>query len=61
VLETPEEGMKEASELSFKVGVRKASGEKCARCWNFSGSVGENKDFPQVCKRCYDIINRKEQ
>ncbi|MGB2600140.1 MAG: isoleucine--tRNA ligase [Candidatus Omnitrophota bacterium] len=56
VAEKSEEGMEGALEMPFKVGVKRAPGDKCARCWNFSKSVGENKDFPELCKRCYDII-----
>jgi isoleucyl-tRNA synthetase len=34
------------------VEVRRAPGEKCERCWNYSTHVGENKEFPTVCERC---------
>ena len=34
------------------VEVKRAPGEKCERCWNFSTHVGENQDFPTVCERC---------
>jgi isoleucyl-tRNA synthetase len=34
------------------IGVEKASGGKCARCWNYSTHVGENADYPTVCERC---------
>jgi isoleucyl-tRNA synthetase len=61
VVEKPEEDMEAAMEMPFKVGVKRAPGDKCARCWNFSGSVGENKDFPELCKRCYDIIMERSR
>jgi isoleucyl-tRNA synthetase len=34
------------------VEVRRAPGEKCERCWNYSTHVGENKELPTVCERC---------
>ncbi|MDJ0510710.1 MAG: isoleucine--tRNA ligase [Crocosphaera sp.] len=34
------------------VGVIKAEGEKCERCWNYSTKVGEFKDDPAICERC---------
>jgi isoleucyl-tRNA synthetase len=37
---------------ALRVEVRRAAGEKCERCWNYSTHVGENKDFPTVCERC---------
>ena len=39
-----------------KVVIKKADGEKCARCWNYSTSVGENKDMPDLCSRCCGIV-----
>jgi isoleucyl-tRNA synthetase len=34
------------------VEVRRAPGEKCDRCWNYSMHVGENKEYPTICERC---------
>ncbi len=34
------------------VGIAKAEGEKCDRCWNYSTHVGEFKDNPTLCERC---------
>jgi len=36
---------------SVKVGVRKASGAKCARCWKYSPQVGKMTD-PLLCEEC---------
>jgi len=36
--------------------VNKAEGEKCARCWNYSRSVGSNKDLPDICTRCQRVF-----
>ena len=42
----------EDSEVPFGVKVEKAEGEKCARCWMYSKTVGLNKTHPTVCERC---------
>jgi isoleucyl-tRNA synthetase len=34
------------------ISVDRASGEKCARCWNYSMRVGEDDENPAVCERC---------
>ena len=40
----------------LKVGVRKAAGNKCERCWKYSTSVGELEDHPTICGRCRNIV-----
>jgi isoleucyl-tRNA synthetase len=34
------------------VGVEKARGSKCERCWIYEESVGSNTKHPTVCARC---------
>jgi isoleucyl-tRNA synthetase len=34
------------------VGVSRAKGEKCNRCWNYSATVGANAEHPALCVRC---------
>lgn len=34
------------------VGVVKAEGEKCERCWNYSTHVGEIAEHSTICERC---------
>ncbi|MEK7307707.1 MAG: class I tRNA ligase family protein, partial [Nitrospirota bacterium] len=36
----------------------KAPGRKCSRCWNWSESVGRNKDFDELCGRCCEVLTR---
>jgi isoleucyl-tRNA synthetase len=43
------------------VKVERADGKKCARCWNYSTRVGENKRYPTVCERCSEAIAEIEQ
>jgi isoleucyl-tRNA synthetase len=37
---------------SFSIGIVKAQGQKCDRCWNYSVSVGEFPEDPTICDRC---------
>jgi isoleucyl-tRNA synthetase len=34
------------------IGVVKADGQKCDRCWNYSTYVGESEEHPLICDRC---------
>lgn len=34
------------------IGVTKAVGEKCERCWRFDNQIGEDADHPGACPRC---------
>ena len=36
----------------LKIGVAKARGTKCERCWNYSETVGEVAGHPTICTRC---------
>jgi isoleucyl-tRNA synthetase len=50
-------GAYKSSEIEgLAVVVERAEGKKCERCWNWSTSVGEYKDFPELCKRCYEVL-----
>jgi len=37
---------------NLQIGVERAEGAKCERCWNYSIHVGENAAYPTVCERC---------
>ena len=47
--------------LPLYVSVEKADGKKCNRCWNYSETVGENKEFSDICTRCVEVIRKKEE
>jgi isoleucyl-tRNA synthetase len=34
------------------IGVTKARGKKCDRCWVYSEAVGANREHPDICDRC---------
>src|SRR2546428_700548 len=40
------------------IGVDRARGEKCERCWTRSEHVGENRTHPTLCERCVPIVMR---
>ena len=44
--------------LSLVVGVRKAAGDKCELCWNYSPTVGQHPVHATLCERCIRIIEQ---
>ena len=48
----------DSGDLSIKV--RRADGEKCERCWNYSTHVGESAKYPTVCERCVVALEEIE-
>ena len=42
----------------LRVGVERASGEKCGRCWMILEDVGTDEDHPTVCGRCAGVLER---
>ena len=48
----------EESESGLMVGVCKADGKKCDRCWYYSDSVGDDTDHPEVCMRCATVVKK---
>ncbi len=41
----------------IKVGISKATGEKCERCWMVSKTVGTCDERSDVCKRCAQVLS----
>ncbi|KAL4642936.1 hypothetical protein ACB092_02G055700 [Castanea dentata] len=39
------------------IGVSRAEGLKCERCWNFSPQVGSFSEHPTLCNRCYNVVD----
>ncbi|BAF10207.1 isoleucine--tRNA ligase, chloroplastic/mitochondrial [Oryza sativa Japonica Group] len=39
------------------IGVTRADGEKCERCWNYTRDVGSFLDHPTLCARCHGVID----
>ncbi len=42
----------------LSVTVSHASGEKCARCWTYSDSVGSDPEHPDICARCASVLKK---
>jgi isoleucyl-tRNA synthetase len=38
------------------VGIVKADGQKCDRCWNYSERVGKTSEDPTLCERCVPAL-----
>jgi isoleucyl-tRNA synthetase len=47
--------------IDVEVGVERAAGEKCDRCWNYSTRVGESPRYPTVCERCVAALAEIER
>jgi len=54
-------GAHEGELPGLKVRIEKAAGEKCARCWNYSERVGDDKRYPTVCERCSEALKEIER
>jgi isoleucyl-tRNA synthetase len=44
-----------------EIEIRRAAGQKCERCWNYSTRVGEFERYPTVCERCAAALQEIEQ
>ncbi len=42
----------------LRILVRRASGSKCERCWQWRKEVGSFEDYPQLCARCREVLRR---
>ncbi|AFZ13052.1 Isoleucyl-tRNA synthetase [Crinalium epipsammum PCC 9333] len=42
---------------NLSVGIVKADGEKCDRCWNYSTQVGKIAEHPVICERCVAALS----
>ncbi len=43
-------------EQDVSVTVKRASGNKCERCWQYSDTVGSNSEHPTICARCAEVL-----
>jgi isoleucyl-tRNA synthetase len=50
--------MKQDSTEEVSFAVQKAEGRKCIRCWNWSQSIGGDKNHPDICPRCISQMRR---
>lgn len=40
----------------LKIAVNASQHQKCARCWHYSDSIGQNSHYSTLCARCVDNI-----
>jgi isoleucyl-tRNA synthetase len=43
--------------LGVRVGVTKAEGQKCERCWHWETDIGQNPEHPTICGRCVQAVS----
>ena len=49
-------GMQVLPELKIKIGIEKAKGSKCPRCWNYSDTAVPGGEHPELCGRCREVV-----
>ncbi len=54
-----EEGYASQEIEGLKIKVLRAEGHKCERCWNYSPSVGTDKEHSGICARCLRVLKTK--
>jgi isoleucyl-tRNA synthetase len=42
------------------IEIKRADGEKCERCWNYSTQIGNSLNYPTVCERCLAALTEIE-
>jgi len=47
-------------ELRLTLGIARADGTKCERCWNYSPTVGDSERYVGVCNRCDAALDAME-
>jgi isoleucyl-tRNA synthetase len=43
------------------IGVTRADGVKCERCWVYTQDVGSFVDHPSLCSRCHGVVDLQPQ
>ena len=56
ISDVPEGAYSSTDYDGLAIFIERAEGKKCQRCWNWSLSVGEYKDHPELCKRCCEAV-----
>ena len=58
IADAPADAAKNEDMAGLAVSVRKADGEKCARCWIYSTELGQDPEYPDVCPRCAGVLHK---
>ncbi|MBN2831003.1 MAG: isoleucine--tRNA ligase [Candidatus Omnitrophica bacterium] len=54
----PDKISKACADIALEV--KKAQGEKCSRCWNYSETVGKSQRHPLICMKCEAAIREEK-
>ena len=46
----------DANEVTLRITVSKAAGQKCERCWHWETDVGSHPEHPTICSRCVKAV-----
>ena len=56
-VEASGQGEYEAENIkNLSVSITHSSYQKCERCWNYSKTVGNDKENPTICERCSNVL-----
>lgn len=56
----PQAAYRDEEVAGLAIGVEKARGEKCERCWIYSTELGSDASHPALCPRCTAVIKGME-
>ncbi len=56
----PASAVRDEDIAGLAIGIEKAKGEKCARCWIHSTELGTSAAHPEVCPRCAAVLAELE-
>ncbi len=54
--DAPETAFASEEVKGLRIGVAKALGAKCERCWIYHEDLGADPDFPGACGRCTTVL-----
>jgi len=55
-VQVPAEAVWPADIQDIAIQAMKARGVKCGRCWNYEENMPENREYPDACPRCLDVL-----
>lgn len=50
--QAPDNAQQSETVKGLKIALSKAEGEKCPRCWHYTGDIGQNAGQAEMCGRC---------
>ncbi len=54
--EAPANALRSEKLAGMAIGVERAKGEKCERCWVYSDNLGSDPDCPAICPHCTNVL-----